>query len=197
MQASSKDLEKPMKLDFTTIPELETERMILRRLVEADAPALFELRSKREVMQYICRPLMAGEDDARALMAELEQRQADGTAMTWCMCLKEQPDELIGLIGLYRIKQENLRAEVGYTLSIDHWGNGLMSEALQRLLTHAFNGLGFHSLDAYTDPRNQSSKTLLERNGFRHVGTFRDYMFFEGSFYSSDLYELLNQDWTS
>lgn len=184
-----------LKLEFSTLPTLETKQLVLRELTDGDVPALHRLRSDEEAMRYICRPLTTCEEDARALISEFGRWQSDGTGITWCMSFREDRDTLIGIIGLYRIKKEHDRGEVGYTLSTDHWGRGLMSEALKCLVQFSFEQLGFHSLEAHTSPDNGNSKRLLDRNGFRLAGSFRDCLLFEGSYYSLDVFELLKSDW--
>lgn len=184
-----------LQLDFSTVPTLETDRLILRQVTEDDLAELHQLRSNERAMEYLSRPRTTCEQDARDLLHEFEVAQVGGTAVTWCMSLQQDSTTLIGIIGLYRISKANHRGEVGYTLMPEHWGQGLMSEAVQCLLDYAFDQLGFHSLEAHTDPRNQNSKRLLERNGFRFAGSFRDCLLFEGDYISSDLYELLKSDW--
>ena len=184
-----------LQLDFSTVPRLETDRLVLRQITEGDLPELHQLRSNQQAMEFLSRPRTTCEQDARDLLHELEVSQVGGTGVTWCMSLQQESTKLIGIVGLYRISKANHRGEVGYTLMPEHWGQGLMSEATQRLLGYTFDQLGFHSLEAHTDPRNENSKRLLERNGFRFVGMFRDCLLFEGSYVSSDVYELLKSDW--
>jgi [ribosomal protein S5]-alanine N-acetyltransferase len=47
----------PLKFQFQPFPELQTERLILRRIVEADWEDVLAFRSDPEVMRYIPRPL--------------------------------------------------------------------------------------------------------------------------------------------
>jgi len=184
----------PIKIPETDVPELATDRLVLRPTCKKDARALHQLRSNEDTMKFIQRPRTKSEQDALDLMQFFEKGQLNGEAITWAMAFKQSPSEMIGIIGLYRINAQNLRGEVGYTLAPEFWGRGLMSEALKRLLGYSFEELEFHSLEAHTAPRNQNSKKLLERNGFVHVGSFRDCLFFEGEFYSSDVYELLKSN---
>lgn len=184
-----------LQFDFSTFPTFETERLILRQLNEHDVAALHRLRSHEQTMKYICRPLSTCEQDAREFLDQLKDAQTNGMGITWCLSTRAAPTILIGIIGLYRINKGNFRGEVGYTLQPDYWGQGFMSEALQGVLKFSFANLGFHSLEAHADPRNERSTTLLKRNCFRLAGTLRDCIFFEGSFYSSAVYELLNSEW--
>ena len=53
-----------LSLNFTPFPTLETERLLLRQMTLADAPALHRLRSDKAVMQYINRPLTQTVEEA-------------------------------------------------------------------------------------------------------------------------------------
>ncbi|MBK9288895.1 MAG: GNAT family N-acetyltransferase [Flavobacteriales bacterium] len=89
------------------------------------------------------------------------------------------------------MKLDHHRGEIGYMLSPDHWGKGLMSEALNAAVACGFDRFHFHSIEAVTDPRNTRSRTLLERNGFALEGLFKENYFWNGEFQDSAVYSLL------
>lgn len=55
-----------LDINFTPFPNLETERLYLRRVAKEDVNEIFALRSNKETMQYIPRPLVKTEEDAMA-----------------------------------------------------------------------------------------------------------------------------------
>ncbi len=100
-------------------------------------------------------------------------------------------DRMIGTAGFYRLKKEHFRGEIGYMLSPDHWRKGIMSEAVEAVVQCGFGQLGFHSIEAVTDPANTASNRLLERLGFVREGYFREDFFFDGRFYDSAVWSRL------
>ncbi|MDQ3101201.1 MAG: GNAT family N-acetyltransferase [Bacteroidota bacterium] len=177
-------------LDLSHFPMLTTDGLILRELTDDDTPALFTLRSDERVMQYLGRPHATTLEDAEKLIATVVRDRSDNNGITWALTLKGN-DTLIGTIGFYRLQKPHFRAEVGYLLHPDHWRKGLMGEALNAVVEHAFNAFGFHSIEAVTDPQNVASNQLLSRHGFVREGLFRENYFWNGKFYDSAVWSRL------
>lgn len=180
-----------LTFNFDPFPELETERLRLRRMREEDTPDLFLIRSDRENMRFLARPLLASQEEARKLFETIEEGIAKNEHISWGICLKSD-DRVIGTIGYYRMKPEHYRAEVGYVLHRDFQGRGVMSEALTAVLGHGFKQMKLHSIEAVTDPLNEASQTLLRKHGFVKEAHFRENFYFEGRFLDSVHYSLLN-----
>jgi ribosomal-protein-alanine N-acetyltransferase len=64
---------------------------------------------------------------------------------------------LIGTIGFWRVDASSYTAEIGYELHSDHWGKGIMSEALAAVVKFGFKTMQLHSIEANIDPRNLKS----------------------------------------
>ncbi|MCC7501866.1 MAG: GNAT family N-acetyltransferase [Flavobacteriales bacterium] len=180
-----------LDLDLSTFPTLRTERLLLRQLTLHDAPAIHALRQDPRTMEHIGRPRSTSLADAEDLIRRTENDRANNQGISWGMALHERP-EIIGTIGYYRLKLDHHRGEIGYLLSPDHWGKGLMSEALKAAVACGFERFHFHSIEAVTDPRNTRSRTLLERNGFLLEGLFKENYLWNGEFLDSAVYSLLN-----
>ncbi len=82
--------------------------------------------------------------------------------------------ELIGTCALASLSFRHRRAEVGFILRRDRWGQGLASDALAVLFGFCFDRLGLHRLEADVDPDNARSLRVLERLGFQREGRLRD-----------------------
>ena len=98
-----------LDINFTPFPILETERLLLRRVVKEDVNEIFALRSNKETMKYIPRPLLKTNEDAFAHIAMIDEKIENNEGINWAITLKNDP-KLIGLIGHYRIKPEHFRA---------------------------------------------------------------------------------------
>ena len=177
--------------NFSPFPELSTTRLLLRQLTLADAPSVQHLRSNKAVMQYINRPLTQTLQEAEAWVLVVLEALAANNGITWCICLKEAPQEHIGTIGLWRIEKENYRAEIGYMLEPHLQGKGLMYEALQAVVEYGFRELKLHSIEARIDPRNSASAALLKKGGFVQEGYFRENYRLDDSFADTAVWSLL------
>ena len=103
-------------------------------------------------------------------------------------------DALIGTTTLYNLDFSNRRAEMGYALGREHWGQGYMAEALQapRLLLRSSD---LRRIEADVDPRNAASIQTLERLGFQREGFLRERWEVDGEIQDALFYGLLREEW--
>jgi [ribosomal protein S5]-alanine N-acetyltransferase len=173
-----------LTIHLPTFPILTTDRLVLRELRPSDAEQVFAMRSDPLVMQHVNRPLATTIEDAHALIERVTNTVAVNDAVQWAITLRED-DTFIGLIGFWRIVKEHHYAELGYTLSREHWGKGYMSEAISAVVDFGLSTLGFHRVEAITRPANIGSIRALEKNGFIQEGHFKENIFWNGAFYDS------------
>lgn len=182
-----------LDLDLQQVPSLETERLLLRGITDADINEIFLLRSDKIAMKYIDRPIAQSEADAKDLLDKIKEAAKTNTGITWGIQLKDKP-ELIGTIGFWRIDKENHRGEIGYMLRPDFFRMGLASEAITAANDFAFNRLHFHSVEANVNTENLASMRLLEKMGFRKEAHFRENYYYDGKFLDSVIYSLLTSE---
>ncbi len=107
------------------------------------------------------------------------ERMASGEGVFWCLA-DADTDEPLGHVQVIRLNQPKTAGTglLGYFLDPRARGRGLVQQALDRLLPHAFaprpdGGLGLHRLQAGTDADNTASQRTLRRAGFRLAATER------------------------
>ena len=181
-----------LTINFSPFPNLETERLLLRRVDSNDLKEIFALRSNADTMKYIPRPLVKTDEDALEHIAMIDTKIEANEGINWAITFKDDP-KLIGIIGHYRIKPEHYRAELGYMLLPEYQGKGIISEAVKEAINYGFNVMKLHSLEAVIAPDNYASAKVLEKNGFVKEAHFKEYEFFEGRFLDSIIYSLINK----
>ena len=181
-----------MELNFDPFPVIETKRLSLRRMTRDDAEQLFYLRSHADVMKYIDRPMAKTVEDAVAYIDMIDFHIGRNEVINWAIALKDA-NKLIGTICLWKFEKENYRSEVGYLLHPDFQRKGIMTETIQRVVDFSFNKLNLHSLTANINPLNEASKKLLLSLGFEQEAYFRENYFYEGKFFDSVIFVLLNR----
>jgi len=183
-------------IDSETLPTITATRVSLRGLTDADASSLFAIFSDPEVMRYWSSPPLADEQGARKLLAEIHDYLRQQTLFQWGIA-RRTDDLVIGTCTLFHIDIANRRAEIGYALGREHWGNGYMQEALGALLDFSFDTLNMHRIEADVDPRNVSSVKTLERLGFQREGYLRERWLVNGEVQDALFYGLLRREWQS
>jgi [ribosomal protein S5]-alanine N-acetyltransferase len=181
-------------LDGDKLPTLQAERVALRWLADPDVDALYEIFSHPEVVRYWSSPQMTSRREAEALLTDIHRYFRERSLFQWGVELLSE-GKIIGTCTLAHLDARNRRAEIGYALSHDHWGNGLMKEALTTLFDFAFGAMGLHRIEADVDPDNVTSIALLERLGFRHEGYLRERWLVAGAVHDSLLLGLLAKEW--
>ncbi|MFM8917774.1 MAG: GNAT family N-acetyltransferase, partial [Bacteroidota bacterium] len=132
-----------LNIDFSQFPELKTERLILRRMTEADAEEVFRMRRDESLMQFIQRPVAKTLDDALELIRMVDRGIQNNQSINWGITLKEE-NKVIGVAGIVRTTPEHHRAEIGYLLAGEHHKKGIISEALKEILAYGFLKLNLH-----------------------------------------------------
>ena len=181
-------------IEGDTLPMLTASRVILRWLEDDDVPALFEIFSDRQVMRYWSSAPWTDPAEGVEMVASVRRSFADGSLFQWGVA-RRSDSTLIGTCTLAQVDEKNRRAEIGFALRADQWGQGYMSEATHTLLRFAFEELGLHRLEADVDPRNEASIRLLERLGFQREGYLRERWLVDQEINDTVFYGLLRREW--
>lgn len=155
------------------LPRLSGPRVQLRMLRADDAPFLLRVFGDPEVMRYWSSGPIPDLAAARALFEEIVDLFVRRELFQWGIA-ERATDEVIGTCTLWKLDHENRRAEIGFAVARDRWGQGLASEALSVLFAFCFDVLGLHRLEADVDPRNLPSLRVLEKQGFVREGYLRE-----------------------
>ncbi|MBQ0769090.1 MAG: GNAT family N-acetyltransferase [Bizionia sp.] len=163
-------------MKFTPFPELKTERLLLRKIETTDCDVILFLRSDETVNAYIERPesrKTKNKADALKFIEKIEENLDTEQSIAWGITLQNNP-QIIGTICLWNFSEDRKTAEVGYDLNPKFHKKGIMSEALKATINYGFNSLNLNKIEAFTHKNNESSKHLLEKNGFKHGAHRKD-----------------------
>jgi len=147
-------------------PLLITKRLLLRQLEETDDTAISALRSDERVNKYLDRPKQTGIEEAKAFIKKINDGIAQGKSFYWAICLHDHP-ALIGAICLWNFSGDKTTAELGYELHTDFQGQGLMDEAVKKVIQYSFDTVKIKMLEACTHKDNEGSTRLLLKNNFK------------------------------
>jgi ribosomal-protein-alanine N-acetyltransferase len=151
---------------------IESARVLVRSLEEADLPSLLEMNSDAQVTALLPYATWTCLADGKAWYDRMRGIEAAGTALQFVVVSKSAT-VAIGTCLLFRFEEASGRAELGYALGRQYWGQGLMCEALTELLSAAFDSMGLRRIEAEVNTRNTASARLLVRLGFTKEGLLR------------------------
>jgi RimJ/RimL family protein N-acetyltransferase len=144
---------------------LETERLILRRLVLEDLDALFVLYQDEEIRRYFPEGVLNYAQTKEELEWFLNGHPRFPELGLWAT-VNKQTGEFMGRCGLLPWKIEDRQeVEVAYLLGKKFWGQGFASEAALAIVRHAFEDLDLSRLICLIDPENIASIKVAQRIG--------------------------------
>jgi len=144
---------------------LETERLYLRELTQADYPALCKILQDEAVM-YAYEHAFSDDEVQNWLNRQLERYAQYGFGL-WAVVLKAS-DEMIGQCGLsMQDYKDGQILEVGYLFQKDHWHKGYATEAAIACKEYAFNKLDAPEVFSIIRDTNIASQNVAKRNGMK------------------------------
>ncbi|MDB2387442.1 GNAT family N-acetyltransferase [Shewanella sp.] len=125
----------------------------------------------------------------------IEKSLHDYTAGHSLVCGIIYKGELVGNISFNRIDKQLRKVEIGYWLSQDHQGKGIVSRSVTKLIDLAFNQLQMEKVEAFVAIENQASRSVCERLGFKLEGVITRAEQLNGRMYDHAAYALRKSDW--
>jgi len=178
-----------------TFPKLISgPRFNLRFLRKADAATIAGYLNNKMVARYTLIPYPYKEEDFHTFLKTTTQRRVKKVDIVYAIADKET-NSVKGAIGLHRIDQINKRAELGYWLARPFWGQGLMTEATELILTFGFKILRLNRIDAPVFHPNTASMKVLEKCGFVFEAVFRKSFFRYGRWMDEHWFSILKSEY--
>ncbi|CAN5627096.1 GNAT family N-acetyltransferase [soil metagenome] len=179
----------------TRPPLLVTERLALRELRLDDARAVAERAGDKRVARYLIAvpspyPVSLA---ARWIVGRLAW-WGQGRGVTMAIVRRDAPDQLLGSVSLRRYARDR-RAELGYWLGAESWGEGIATEASRALIEFGFRDLGLAKIYAQVLEGNRASCHVLEKLGMMEEGIRRRHIRKGKRLLDVTLYGMLEEEW--
>lgn len=103
--------------------------------------------------------------------------------------------KLVGMIGLHFIDWKNKSTSIGYFLSEDAQGKGIITKCVQSLVKYLFEDLDLHRIEIQVAANNLKSIAIPTRLGFEQEGIKRDGQWLYDHYEDIITFSLLKSDW--
>ena len=156
----------PRKL-FSEVPSIVGERVVLNRVVDADADALLDLIENSLVQRYL--PVYLFEkkfDDVRDAISQLYGDLFRNKESLILAIRYKETGELAGLAEFYGLRDDLHKISVGYRLRECFWGRGLATEAARLMVGYLYGETDIEIITASTMIGNEASAHVLEKADF-------------------------------
>jgi RimJ/RimL family protein N-acetyltransferase len=162
---------------ISVIPVIETERLILRGPIPADAGVWVTFITDPDFGRYVPRSKVTRtlQERAERMIGAYQQRWEPQplSAMGWAATRKED-GQFIGLCGIEELSRTN-DGELDYLLGKPYWGQGFATEAARAMVRFAFENTGWDRVVAAIVPANLASSRVVDHLGFvyeKHVNYY-------------------------
>lgn len=173
-------------------PTIYCDRIYLRKLNMKDAKDVFEYSSDPEVTKYLTWEPHVNFKSTVSYLKSVEKAYAAGEFYDWGIVLKPN-GKLVGTCGITSFDFEKESIEVGYVLNPRYEGYGIMTEALNSVISFCFNTLGAKKVMGRFMAENEKSKKVLERCGMKFDGVSKKPMFYKNRYIDIGTCSLLKE----
>ena len=181
---------------FRDPPEIETPRLILRRMRKTDSTDMYEYARDPAVSEYLLWQPHESEAYTRRYLNYLQTRYRAGDFHDWAVVWRDA-DKMIGTCGFTSFRLDANSAEIGYVLNRSYWGMGVAPEAVRAVLRFGFLELRLHRIEAHYMIGNDRSRRVMEKVGMTYEGTQRDSLFVKGRYVSVGVCAVLENEFRS
>lgn len=171
-------------------PTIKTARLLLRQFTDSDLENVYKGLSNPEIIKYygVSYTTLEETKEQMRFFADLEKK---GTGIWWAICSLDQRI-FYGAGGLNSLSKEHKKAEIGFWLLKEHWGKGIMREAMPLITEYGFSKLHLHRIEGIVESENMACKRAIGKLGFEYEGTMRECEIKNGAFISLDIYAKLS-----
>mgnify|MGYP001133751685 CR=1 FL=1 len=169
-----------------------TNRLLLRQFNESDLENVFKGLSHPDVIKHygISFESLEATKEQIAWFADLEK---DGTGIWFAVCSSDNKT-FYGAGGLNSLNKKHKKAEIGFWLMPEFWGQGIMKEAMPLICDYGFYELGLHRIEGFVESDNLNCKNAMAKLDFQHEGTMKDCEIKNGKYISLDIFAKVNHN---
>lgn len=174
---------------------LETERLILRDVLETDIDGMFELDSNAEVHKYLGNNPISTKEGAEKIIKNIRNQYKE-LGIGRFACVEKTSGDFIGWSGLKfnTGEKEELNGfqdfiDIGYRFIPKYWRKGYGYESAVACLNFGFKKMNYDTIYGAAISENIGSNKILEKIGLQFINEFT----FEGE--KAKWYELKKEDY--
>ena len=173
---------------MTTVdfPIIQTKRLLLRKFIASDLENVYKGLSDPEIIKYYGVNYKTLED-TKAQMQFFVDLEKEGTGIWWAVCSLDNKT-FYGAGGLNSLNKVHKKAEIGFWLLTEFWGQGIMTEVMPIICNYGFDNLELHRIEGLVETDNLNCKNAMKKLDFKLEGTMKDCEVKNGKFISLDIY---------
>ena len=175
--------------------QLQTERLLLRKLHVNDAKQMYEnWASDKDVVTFLTWPVHNDVEVTKNILLDWMESYHEDRFYQWGIEI-EDTKTLIGTMSVVEINDKIKSLQIGYCIGSQWWHQGYTSEALTAVIDYLFNEVGCNRIEAKHDPRNPHSGAVMRKCGMKYEGTLRQSDINNQGICDTCYYSILRNEW--
>ena len=166
---------------FSNIPELHTDRLMLRRMMVGDSFDMFEYAKREDVTEFLLWKPHHDLEYTREYLQFVATHYEIGDFFDWAVVIKEE-DKMIGTCGFTKFDYTHNLGEIGYVINPEYRGRGIALEAVREVMRFGFEVLKLNRIEARFMEHNAASLRVMEKAGMTFEGFHRKAMRIKGKY---------------
>lgn len=171
------------------------DNLILRPYKEEDAPALFNVINTNRQNLRPWLPWVDTTISEQSSLSFIQQSQSEAHEQKGIALGIFLQEEIIGGIGMHKWNQQLKSAEIGYWLSLQHQGKGMLHQCATAFIAYLFGQLQLNKIEVRFHPANKKSAAVAQRLHFSIEGILRDAQITNGLLHDMVVAGLLQREW--
>jgi uncharacterized cupin superfamily protein/RimJ/RimL family protein N-acetyltransferase len=173
------------------VPTLETVRLILRPFEIEDAPHVFKYASNPNVAAPVTWFPHKTIEDSKIFISFAHTCYLQGMLEPMAVCFKNEPKLVIGTVGAFWSSKPSKIIEVGAVLDESYWGQGIIPEALEKLIEVTWSHYDVVRIQGRCKVGNSKSRKMMEKLGMNYEGTLKSSLFCKGESWDMEMFSLI------
>ncbi len=184
-----------LKVDevFADLPTLESERLVMQKMTEADTDDMYAYTSDADLLQHLPLNVTPTRAEAQAAIRNFMDMYHARRVSPWGITIKATGQH-VGICGFESWNPVTDRAEIGFLVARAFWRQGYASEAARRVMRFGYEQMGLNRIEARVKPDNEPSRLLLRKLGLQYEGLMREHSWWRGDYHDLELYAILKRE---
>ena len=159
------------------------------------ATGLFEAidNNRKHLSEFL--PWVGNMQTAENVREYLQHCEAQIAAKTEYSFIILQQEKVIGRVGFHQIDANNKSAAIGYWLTKDAMGKGVVTKACSKIIDYGFNHLNLNRIEIKAATHNPKSQAIPRKLNFKQEGILRQAEFVNGGYFDIVVYGMVKEDW--
>lgn len=188
---------KDIKIDrscFDKFPQLESERLIYRKVNAEDLEDIFKIYSDPEVAKDDWYEPINTRDKALSIINNYTSEFENKEEITWGVARKYD-NKIIGYCNLGDFDDDSIRSEIGYGFKRSEWNKGYATETIKTLVKFGFEIMCLNRIEAIVTLGNDASIKALKKVNFVQEGISRERTFMKVKFVDDVMLAIIKKDY--